>query len=147
MQAGKGYYIDLIGVALRPSTACVLAESFVAVTPLEGGLRLAGTIELSGTNDRLMAERLDQLLIGARNYLKDLGSARTEATGLGLRPLSADGLPIIGWAPGVEGVFIATGHAMMGFLLGPWTGKLASEAILDARLSIDRIPSLLPDRF
>jgi D-amino-acid dehydrogenase len=37
----------------------------------------------------------------------------------------------------VRGVFVATGHAMMGFLLGPLTGKLVSETILDGRASLE----------
>ena len=146
MQAGKGYHLNLDGVPRLPSTTCVLAESFVAVTPLDGGLRLAGTVELAGVNLRTTQRRLDMLPVGARAYIRGIDEARIETTWCGLRPMTADGLPAVGWAPGVAGVFIATGHAMMGFLLGPLSGRLASEALLDGKTSID-ISALDPARF
>ena len=60
--------------------------------------------------------------------------------------MTGDGLPVVGFVPGIEGVFVATGHAMMGFLLGPLSGKLASEALLDGRMSLD-LAELSPHRF
>jgi D-amino-acid dehydrogenase len=146
MQAGKGYHVNLRGIPALPSTTCVLAETFVAATPMDGGLRLAGTVELSGLNLRVNAERLDRLAAGARSYVAGVGSAEVESTWCGLRPMTADGLPVIGPAPGLEGVFVATGHAMMGFLLGPLTGKLVAESLLDGHPSL-KIPELGADRF
>jgi D-amino-acid dehydrogenase len=146
MQAGKGYHLNLTGVPRLPGTTCVLAETFVAVTPLDGGLRLAGTVELSGLDLRTTQRRMDMLPVGARDYIRGIDEASVESTWCGLRPLTADGLPAIGWAPGVEGVFIATGHAMMGFLLGPLSGRLACEALLDGKTSFDITP-LSPARF
>ena len=58
----------------------------------------------------------------------------------------ADGLPVVGACPGADGVYIATGHAMMGFTLGPVTGRLISEMIVDGTPSID-IDLLSPYRF
>jgi D-amino-acid dehydrogenase len=146
MQAGKGYHLNLLGVPRRPVTTCVLGETFVAVTPLDGGLRLAGTVELSGVNLDVTRRRLEALPAGARQYIHGIDEAQVATTWCGLRPMTADGLPAVGWAPRVEGVFIATGHAMMGFLLGPLTGKLASEALLDGKPSLE-IAALDPARF
>jgi D-amino-acid dehydrogenase len=146
MQPGKGYHMDLVGAPARPSTTSVLAETFVAATPLGDGLRLAGTVELSGLDQRISRDRLERLRTGARSYILGIEEADVASEWCGLRPLTADGLPAIGWAGGVEGVFIATGHAMMGFLLGPLTGKLASEILLDGSPSIDIAP-LRADRF
>lgn len=146
MQPGKGYHVDLDETSHLPSTTCVLAETFVAATPLNGGLRLAGTVELSGMNLEIVQKRLDMLSVGARAYIRGIDEARVKSTWCGLRPLTADGLPVIGWAPGVDGVFVATGHAMMGFLLGPLTGRLASEALLDGKTSLE-ISALAADRF
>jgi D-amino-acid dehydrogenase len=146
MQPGKGYHVDLDETSHLPSTTCVLAETFVAATPLNGGLRLAGTVELSGMNLEIVQKRLEMLSVGARAYIRGIDEARVRSTWCGLRPLTADGLPVIGWAPGVDGVFVATGHAMMGFLLGPLTGRLASEALLDGKTSLD-VAALAADRF
>lgn len=146
MQPGKGYHVNLSAVPARPSTTSVLAETFVAVTPLGEGLRLAGTIELSGLDQKISRDRLERLIGGARSYLRGIDRAEVVSEWCGLRPLTADGLPAIGWARGAEGVFIATGHAMMGFLLGPLTGLLASEILLDGGPSIE-IGPLRADRF
>ena len=50
MQPGKGYHLKLTRPDPRPRTACVLNERYVAVTPIEDGLRIAGTVEFSGTS-------------------------------------------------------------------------------------------------
>ncbi len=140
LQGGKGYHLVLDDTESRPTTTSVLAERFVAVTPLEGGLRLAGTVELAGLNTTMNEDRCHQLLKGAAEYIRGIEKARIRSTWCGLRPLTAGGLPAIGWADRVDRVFVATGHAMMGFLLGPLTGRLASEAILDGASSIDLTP-------
>lgn len=172
MQPGKGYHIDVVlpEGSPRVSTTSVLAETFIAVTPIDSShsressensglrettdisqraLRLAGTVELSGMNHRMVRKRLEKLRTGAMRYLYGIEEATTASSWCGLRPCTADGLPVIGWAPSVQNVFIATGHAMMGFALGPITGKLISEAILggDAqRTNLDLTP-LSPARY
>jgi D-amino-acid dehydrogenase len=146
MQAGKGYHVNLTMPEPCVSTACVLNETFVAVTPMDGGLRLAGTVELSGTNLRLRQQRIDMLSVGARNYLRNIDQARVLSTWCGLRPCTADGLPVIDWAPRVKNVFIASGHAKYGFAYGPVTGRLVSECMLDGRASFDLSP-MKADRF
>lgn len=147
MQPGKGYHVNLDTAQHdKPSTVCVLAETFVAVNPMESGLRLAGTVELSGINKRMVQKRLDMLRVGARRYLRNIDHAATMSQWCGLRPCTADGLPVVGWAPQMDNVFIATGHAMMGFALGPITGQLAAQCILGERPSFDLTP-LLPDRY
>lgn len=140
MQAGKGYHLDVSRPDPCPQNACVFGEVFVAATPMGGGLRLAGTMEFSGINDRLVRKRLDLLMTGARQYLAGIDAVTPQSQWCGLRPCTPDGLPVVGWAPNVAGVFIATGHARMGFTLGPITGKLASECILDGEPSIDISP-------
>ncbi len=140
MQPGKGYHLDVSRPDPCPQNACVFGEAFVAATPMGGGLRLAGTMEFSGINDRLDRKRLDLLVTGARQYLAGIDATTPQSQWCGLRPCTPDGLPVVGWAPNVAGVFIATGHARMGLTLGPITGKLASECILDGKPSIDISP-------
>lgn len=48
----------------------------------------------------------------------------------GVRPMSSDGLPLIGWVPGVEGLFVVGGHGGQGVMLGAGSGRLAAELIL-----------------
>lgn len=146
MQPGKGYHRNIAQPDPCLSTACVLAERHIAVTPMSGFLRLSGTVELSGLNHRLVSKRVQMLSDGASVFLEGIDHARTISEWCGLRPCTADGLPVVGWAPNLQGVFIATGHARMGFTLGPVTGKLVAESILDGAPSIDLTP-LRVDRF
>ena len=146
MQAGKGYHRNITRPTPCPGIAIVLAERHVAVTPLENTLRLSGTVEFSGINHKMVPKRLDMLTAAARSYLRGVEQTRTVSEWCGLRPCTADGLPVVGWAPRPAGVFVATGHARMGLTLGPSTGKLVSECILDGRPSIDITP-LRVDRF
>lgn len=146
MQAGKGYHVELSQPSPCITKACVLAEAYIAMNPTGGVLRLAGTLEFSGINHHMVQKRLDMMKIGARKYLHGIDGTDVVNTWCGLRPCTADGLPAIGWAPQVTDLFIATGHAMMGFALGPVTGRLACEAIFDGETSMDLAP-LSPGRF
>jgi glycine/D-amino acid oxidase-like deaminating enzyme len=47
------------------------------------------------------------------------------------RPVTQDGLPLIGAVPGVEGAFVATGHSVWGILNAPATGEAMAELIVD----------------
>lgn len=146
MQPAKGYHVNLTMPEPAVSRACLLAESFVAVNPTCNGLRLAGTLEFSGINHRIMERRLQMLPRNARRFLRGLEACEIQSTWCGLRPCTADGLPVIGWAPRVEGLFIATGHAMLGFGLGPGTGQLVAEALTGDALSLDLGP-MSPGRY
>jgi len=128
------------------ATACVLNESFIAVTPMGDHVRLAPTVALSGLNQRIVLLRLDMLLTGPKQYFQGFDHAKVKSQGCALRPCTSDGLPVIGRVPNVPGLFLATGHAKMGLTHGPITGRLVSEAILDQHTSLDITP-LRPDRF
>ena len=146
MQPAKGYHVDMTMPEHVPSKACLLAESFVAVNPTCNGLRLAGTLEFSGINHRIMQRRLDMLPTNAKRFLRGLEACEVTSTWCGLRPCTADGLPVIGWAPRVENLFVATGHAMLGFGLGPGTGQLVAEALTGEAVSLDLAP-MSPARY
>ncbi len=140
VQAGKGYHRDLTeGAEGTPSLGitCVLSEASVFCTPLEGFVRFAGTLEFSGVNHQLREARLDQLTTAAAQYLEGLAGARPSSEWCGLRPCTPDGLPVIGPASGVSGLFVATGHAMMGLTLAPITGRLIAECVLEGKPSLD----------
>ena len=92
--------------------------------------------------------RIKGLIKSAARYLPDLDTAQVkfEEFWSGFRPCSPDGLPIIGKAPQLANLTIATGHAMMGLSLGPITGKLISEIIAKEETSLDLTP-FSPSRF
>lgn len=149
VQSGKGYHRDVptgSGAQAPLGITCVLSERSVFCTPLEGFVRLAGTLEFSGLNHKLRRTRLEQLTDSASSYLAGVGGGAPSSEWCGLRPCTPDGLPVIGPVPGVEGAFVATGHAMLGLTLAPVTGRLIAEYVLDGRPSLN-VEALSADRF
>ena len=64
----------------------------------------------------------------------------------GMRPITPDGLPIIGKLPGHDNVFVATGHSMLGITLAPVTAALVADLAVSGRSGIDHTP-FDPSRF
>lgn len=136
VQAAKGYSVTLPGQDSYPKTPLYLSEVKVAVTPLEEGLRLAGTLELAGMDLRINQRRVDGILASSKEYL-DLpdGIESVEPWG-GLRPCTPDGLPVLSRAEEYENLYVATGHCMLGMTLGPVTGKLMAQLMCGDKTDI-----------
>lgn len=146
IQPGKGYHLDIDPPARCPKIPLAMFEERMVVTPIDDFLRLAGTMELSGFNLRQHPTRLEMLAEGAARYLSDVTGAKERSRWCHLRPMSADGLPLVGPVPGKHNIWIATGHGMLGLTQGPITGKLVAEGILQQKPSMD-LALLRPDRF
>ncbi|MCL7754015.1 FAD-dependent oxidoreductase [Polaribacter sp. Z022] len=141
VQAGKGYRINVTketGIKI-PS---ILIEAKVAVTPMNGFTRFAGTMEVDKINHKVNPVRVNAIAKAAEKYYNGLKIEQSEIdnAACGLRPCSPDGLPYIGRLSKVKNVTVATGHAMMGWSLGPATGKLVSEIISDKKYSLNIYP-------
>jgi len=146
MQAGKGYRINVkrnTGITIP----AILMEAKVAVTPMKGFTRFAGTMEIGGIDHNINPMRVKAIAKAAEKYYNGLKieQAEIEDAACGLRPVSPDGLPYIGRVSNYKNVTIATGHAMMGWSLGPATGKLVSEIITDQKSSMN-IEAFNPER-
>lgn len=146
LQGGKGYRIN-VARNTGISMPAILMEAKMAVTPMNGFTRFAGTMEFSGNNDVVRKERVLAIANGAHSFYPDLeiNSAEIENAKTGLRPVSPDGLPYIGKSASIKNLTFATGHAMMGWSLGPVTGKLVSELINDKKTSMN-IAAFSPER-
>lgn len=131
VQAGKGYSITL--QAPRPAfdRSIYFAEARAALTPFNGAVRIAGTMELSGLNSHLDGRRLAALSRSADVYFKNPPAWYEGDAQVGARPITPDGLPVIGQLPGFDNVWIATGHGMLGVTLAPATAHLLSDLIED----------------
>lgn len=146
LQAGKGYRIN-VAASTNISMPAVLMEAKMAVTPMNGFTRFAGTMEFSGINNIIRKERVEAIAKGAEGYYKGLKISEEDKSNAqcGLRPVTPDGLPYIGKSKEYENLIFATGHAMMGWSLGPATGKLISEMISEKKLSMEIAP-FAPER-
>ncbi len=77
-------------------------------------------------------ERLETL---CRTISPALAAAPIIARQACFRPVTEDGLPLIGRVPGVDGAYIATGHSVWGMLNAPATGEAMADLILDGAAS------------
>ena len=146
LEAGKGYRINVS----RPTgitMPAILMEASMAVTPMKGFTRFAGTMEFSGINHDIRKERVLAIAAGAKKFYPELEITEQEIAQAqtGMRPVSPDGLPYIGKSEKIKNLTFATGHAMMGWSLGPATGKLVSEILVGKKTSMD-IAAFAPDR-
>lgn len=146
LQAGKGYRINTTqhtGITI-PS---ILAEAKVAITPMNGFTRFAGTMEIAGINHKINKNRVEAIAKATNSYYPDILLTQDEKNDAasGLRPVTPDGLPYIGRSLKCKNLTIATGHAMMGWSMGPVTGKLVSEVISDKKPILD-LNLFHPDR-
>lgn len=138
MQAGKGYRIN-VERETKISYPAILAEAKVAVTPMNGFTRFAGTMEISNINDDVNPTRVGAIARAAHSYYPEIEISKEEMkmASSGLRPLSPDGLPFIGKTRKCKNLTVAAGHAMMGWTMATGTGKLVSEIISDKKTSLD----------
>ena len=88
----------------------------VACTPVPGGMRVAGTMEFRSADAPLDRRRIDAIVRSARNYLEGVDWTSISDVWVGPRPVTADGLPLIG-ATRQPGVYVAGGHGMWGMTL------------------------------
>ncbi len=154
MQGARGYHLQLEypddSPVAPPSTGMVLHETFVAVTPMKRAgkqqLRLAGTLEIAPLGQPWMRERLAMLLKGSHAYLNGIDQLIPSGEWAGYRPCTSDGMPAIGGVSSKPGLFVATGHAMMGMTLGPVTGKAIAQLIAGDKPCVD-LSMLNPERF
>lgn len=146
LEGGKGYHVDLAPDAGDPCLPVYLQDAHVVATPLEGRLRLAGTLDLTGLDPRVDQRRADAVVSSASRSLRGLRERRPQEVWAGLRPCTSDGMPVIGATAAAEGLLIATGHAMIGLALAPVTGKLIAELASGAAPSHE-VSALSPDRF
>jgi D-amino-acid dehydrogenase len=100
-------------------------------------LRLAGTLEIQPVGRPWMRNRLEMLARGAARYIPGVSQARVTAEWAGYRPCTSDGMPVVGAVPGNPGVFIGTGHAMMGMTLGPIAASALANMVLGRPAPVD----------
>jgi sarcosine oxidase subunit beta len=111
---------------------------------LHGGCLIGSTRQFRGM-DRTLDERLlRRSLERAQRYAPALAQAPIIRTWVGLRPYCEDGHPLIGPWPGVEGLWLATGHEGLGISLAPITGLLIAQQIAGGELAVDLSADLLP---
>ncbi|WP_051324430.1 NAD(P)/FAD-dependent oxidoreductase [Candidatus Solirubrobacter pratensis] len=140
LEGAKGYSFTDPAPPVRPLRPLYLLEAKVGVSPYDGGLRFAGTLELGSRDVHVDDRRLRALDDAGMRYLEGWRSNPGRAGWAGMRPLLPDGLPAIGPVPGHDGLHVATGHAMLGITLAPATAEILAPAVLSGRAGLDLTP-------
>jgi D-amino-acid dehydrogenase len=136
IRPAKGYSITMPrerGPSLAPNIGVVDPGLHAVVVPVgEDRVRVAGTAELAGYDLAIHPRRIDNL----KNLLRRIFPAFASKLGdvdfepwAGLRPMSADGVPILGPTP-VENLFLSAGHGHLGWTLAAGSGRLVADAIV-----------------
>jgi D-amino-acid dehydrogenase len=146
IQPAKGYSITVKSEEREGSMPIWLTESKVTVTPMGEVLRFAGTLELADLDFSINQRRVEAIRRAAREYLVGTDQYETLEIWRGLRPLTPDGLPIIGISKAWSNLIFATGHGMQGLALGPITGKLVTQLATGETPSVD-MARLSEERF
>jgi len=142
VQPARGYSVTIAGRGEPPRHALYLAEAKLGLSPYRDGVRIAGVFELGASRAEAPPRAGERLLAAARPYL-DGWRPETDGplvTWAGLRPATADGLPLIGALPGHDGLFVASGHGMLGITLAPATAAFLAPLVLEGRMAPELEP-------
>jgi D-amino-acid dehydrogenase len=161
LMPGKGYSMTIDNPVKKLNNPCILLEAKVALTPWTNRLRIGSTMEIGPINDRILLPRVQGILEAVPKFLPgykedpaflelaDPAKLKADArkkVWFGFRPVSADGMPYIGYSRQNRNMIIATGHAMLGLSLGPGTGKVVAELAGGKKPSVD-LAAFDPNRF
>ena len=147
LQAGKGYSFTYENVEKNIKYPAILVDARCAVSPWQNKLRIGGTMEFSGINNRVLAKRMQGIYDSVSTFYPGLAVAPPkEKIWNGLRPVTPDGIPYLGRTKKYKNVIFAGGHAMLGLSQGTGTGKIVTEIIQGKPLSID-IGAFNPGRY
>ena len=148
LMGGKGYSISIDNIQKKPALPAILVEARIASTPMGKIWRLGGTMTVTQGSTKINNRKISAMVRNVKKYYPEynISSAQLLKPWVGLRPLSADGLPYIGPFKKYPNLIAATGHAMLGVSLAPVTGHLVSNIISEESFDYD-MKLLSPDRF
>jgi D-amino-acid dehydrogenase len=141
VQPVKGYSVTvpMSDWASQPAIPVIDDHYHAAVTPLGDRLRVAGTAEFAGFDDTLTPSRIENLYALIR-HVYPRGADRIDrdksAHWTGLRPMSPDGVGVMGDTP-IRGLYLNTGHGHLGWTMAPGAGKLVADRIVTGHSEID----------
>ena len=141
----RGYHVMLPNPGLELRLPMLCASGGFAATPMQHGLRFAGTVEFGGLDAPPNYARADAILQRAKKLLPGLQDEGVERW-MGFRPSIPDSLPVIGRSPRFQNVYLAFGHGHLGLTLGAVTGRLIADLVAGREPDVDVAPFRI-DRF
>jgi D-amino-acid dehydrogenase len=146
LAAERGYHLMLRDPHITLQRPIGAGDDKFIITPLSGGIRLAGTAEFADVDTPPDWRRSDILLKAAKTLLPEINGEETATRWMGPRPSTPDSLPLIGRTPKNQHIICAFGHSHLGLTLGAVTAELVSD-IIGKRPPSPVMAGLRPDRF
>jgi D-amino-acid dehydrogenase len=140
LETQRGYHVNLPNSGITIRRPVVPADRKVFITPMEGGLRVAGTVEFGGL-ERAPNEARARLLHGdLAAVFPQARSTGAEGFWMGHRPCLPDSVPVIGPSARVPGLWFAFGHGHLGLTGSAPTATMLAPAILGRAPNTDFAP-------
>lgn len=148
LQPGKGYSMVYEGLQKNLQFPSILVDDRTATTPINGWLRIGGTMELSGHSDNILPKRVMAIYHAFKKYYPtmNLPQPDTSKAWFGYRPVSPDGMPYLGRHKKFFNVTYAGGHAMLGVTAAAGTGRIVEEIVSGKKTSF-ALEAFDPSRF
>jgi D-amino-acid dehydrogenase len=149
LESERGYHLMIRDPEVLPRIPVADADGKFVATPMEFGLRLAGTVEFAGLTAPPNWRRATVLLTQARRMYPALRGDYAEhrlSTWMGHRPSLPDSLPVIGTSHKTRDVVYAFGHGHIGMASAAKTGRTAAEIVSGEPPQVD-IAAFSPRRF
>jgi D-amino-acid dehydrogenase len=143
--AERGYHVMLAPDNVRFELPVSPAERGFFITPMEEGLRVAGTVELAAPHQPPSWHRADLLVRHLKDTFPGVGGAELSRW-IGERPTLPDFRPAIGRAPRLANVYCGYGHQHVGLTLATATGRLIARQMAGEELP-DALKACDPGRF
>lgn len=139
LEGGKGYSYTYDHVEKNIRNPAILVDGRCAITPWKHSLRIGGTMEFSGNNNKVLINRMQGIYDSVKRFYPGLkiDFPPKDKIWTGLRPVTPDGLPYIGKVNNYDNLLVAGGHAMLGISEGAATGKIISDLVDKQRPPID----------
>jgi D-amino-acid dehydrogenase len=139
LETQRGYHIMAANANQAPPLPVVSADAKVYATPMEHGLRFAGTVEFAGLDAAPDYQRAQALVPLAKDMFPDLEIGAVTQW-MGHRPCLPDSLPIIGTAPRHPSLLLAFGHGHHGMTGASTTGRMIADLIANRASDFDLTP-------
>ena len=135
--AGKGYSVTIEQPTNQLRQPLLLGDGLIGLSPFKGALRFAGTLELSGIDNRIDAARVRSIRRHVSRALDIPEASEGGRAWMGMRPMVPDSLPVIGKLPSRENVYVNTGHQMSGITVAPSSGWALAGLMLEGRPGVE----------
>jgi D-amino-acid dehydrogenase len=132
LETERGYHLMIRDPESMPRIPTADADGKFVATPMDTGLRFAGTVELAGLAAPPDWRRAQVLLAQGRQMLPGLAASHPEdriSVWMGHRPSLPDSLPVLGRSSGSPDVVYAFGHGHVGMTAAPMTGKIVADLV------------------